>query len=506
MGWDPAFLADLARPFRTMRILLQHVGVPATVLRPYGGGIRFSSWPIAGWDAVIRADGSSVSGGMLAVRDWTATPLTFDVGITDAAIRDVRTVVQRGQVVALKVGFGDDVTQFTTVAIGTVRGISWSPSGWVIRCVGLEGSLTTRWTTTAGEQALGHDLLSTTTTEAVTAAETDIDLASVTGLQTAGVVEVTADDGSTYLISYTGISTLTLTGCTTPAFGTTFSTTSNGAAVAQRMYATGHPLEIAAKVLESTGAATNGTWDTLPASWGFGLPAALVDERDILRHVGIRQPSSGVDDWAWIQAATTNPQQTLSAWLAGGGYYLTQRQGQITARGGVLPWDTSNGAGVVITDGDVVSVDGYETWDPDQPVEYRICRITDASGTNEDSAASALDHLPALGTYTHAPGGIYSTTTNRTAIVAELVSTLKHWDQRVPEWLSLTLRGRWWGHLAPGDSVPLSLSFLASRTGGAFGVALVTRASVDWFGPEDVARVEMLILPADESVPWRPIA
>ena len=153
----------------------------------------------------------------------------------------------------------------------------------------------------------------------------------------------------------------------------------------------------------------------------------------------------------------------------------------------------------------MVSIDGYETWDPDQPVEYQVCRITDASGTPENSAASALDHLPAIGTYEHTPGGIYSTTPNRTAIVAELVSTLKHWDQRVPEWLSLTLRGRWWAHLTPGDSVPLRLSFLTSRTGGAFPAALVIRASCDWFGEHAVTRVELLILPADESVPWRPI-
>ena len=501
--WGNDFKAELSKGRREPRFLLMHVGIPSNVLRPYGNGPRLSSFPLPGWDPIIRASGSSVSGGLLSVRDWTCTPLTFTVGITDGAVRDLRTHLQRNQAVALKVGWGNDPTEFTTVALGTIDGVSLTSAGWVIRCKGLEGALLTRFTSTAGEQALGYDLVSTTTDGSVTNGAATIDVDDATGLETAGVVQITANDGTTYLVSYTGISTNTLTGCTTPAFGTTWSATGSGRDVDERMYTNAHPLAVAARVLASTGNATNGVYDTLPASWGLGIPHGHLAERDIDRHITLRQPSSGADDWQWIQAATNNVQSTLSAWLAGGGYYLTQTQGALTARGGVLPWETTAGAGVVLRDRDVVSIDGYETWDPDQPVEYRFCRITDASGTNENSAVSPLDHLPAIGTNTHSPGGIYSTTPNRSAIIAELIATLKWWDLRTPEWLSLTLLGRWWGHLTPGDGLILDLSMLTSRTGGRFSPALVTRAAVDWFGREAVTRVELLILPQDESTTWR---
>ena len=50
---------------------------------------------------------------------------------------------------------------------------------------------------------------STTTTEALDNSETAIDLTSVTGFKTAGVIQIGSE-----IITYTGISTLTLTGCT----------------------------------------------------------------------------------------------------------------------------------------------------------------------------------------------------------------------------------------------------------------------------------------------------
>ena len=68
----------------------------------------------------------------------------------------------------------------------------------------------------------------TTTTEVLDAVETDIDVASVDGLLSAGVIKI--DDE---IITYTGISSLTLTGCTRGTNGTTADTHADNSTVTQ---------------------------------------------------------------------------------------------------------------------------------------------------------------------------------------------------------------------------------------------------------------------------------
>ena len=69
---------------------------------------------------------------------------------------------------------------------------------------------------------------STTTTEALDDSETAIDLTSVTGFKTAGAILIGSE-----VITYTGISTLTLTGCTRGADSTTAAAHDSGATVTQ---------------------------------------------------------------------------------------------------------------------------------------------------------------------------------------------------------------------------------------------------------------------------------
>jgi len=68
----------------------------------------------------------------------------------------------------------------------------------------------------------------TTTTEALDDSETEIDLTSVTGFKTAGAILI-----GTEVITYTGISTLTLTGCTRGADSTTAAAHDSGAVATQ---------------------------------------------------------------------------------------------------------------------------------------------------------------------------------------------------------------------------------------------------------------------------------
>ena len=72
------------------------------------------------------------------------------------------------------------------------------------------------------------EIVTTTLAEELDASETEIDLTSSTGLDSAGTIFIENEQ-----ITYTGISTNTLTGCTRGANGTTAATHSNGTQVAQ---------------------------------------------------------------------------------------------------------------------------------------------------------------------------------------------------------------------------------------------------------------------------------
>ena len=72
------------------------------------------------------------------------------------------------------------------------------------------------------------EIVTTTLAEELDASETEIDLTSSTGFDSTGTIFIENEE-----ITYTGISTNTLTGCTRGANGTTAATHANGTSVAQ---------------------------------------------------------------------------------------------------------------------------------------------------------------------------------------------------------------------------------------------------------------------------------
>jgi hypothetical protein len=518
--WTPDFIGELARGKYRPRYLLEHIKIPTGVNRPFGSNLRLSSFPVSGHTPIISRPESTFSGGVLSLRDWSCTPLSFNVGVLgeEARGRDVRQLVQRGMGVRLKLGFGDDLSEFQDIALGTVYGLSRMGSGWAIRCKGLEGSLGSRITTAAGEHSLGHDLASTTLNHGGALLKTDdpITVTSTTGFREddngTGCIQITADDGSTYYATYTGKTATTFTGITigdpvgTALFGTVHSATADGNAVSEVMYTKGHPLRIAARGLSSRGGSNvNGPDDIMPESWGLGIPADAIHDRDISHGLQIAQPASGADDWHWVQPAEIdNPQDALATFLNGCGYFLTQHRGRITARPALEPWNSQSGAHTVLVDADIRRLVGYESWDPDSPIEYSRTRILYGDGTTAStSATSDLDHIPARDIKEHTMGGVWSDTSNAAAIVTELMGRLNDWDQRTAEVLTLELHGWRWGALSPGDTVDLQFDALTSRTGLSFRTrfGLVTRCAPSWMGSH--TQVEIAVLPSDETVPWR---
>jgi len=129
---------------------------------------------------------------------------------------------------------------------------------------------------------------STTTTEGLDSSETEIDLTSVTGFTTAGTIKINSE-----VITYTGISSLTLTGCTRGTNSTSAASHSNGATVTQILVNpiattdesttvtitdTAHGAQSGDYVVISGATATGGiTTDVLNRSEGFEITVTSSD-------------------------------------------------------------------------------------------------------------------------------------------------------------------------------------------------------------------------------------
>jgi hypothetical protein len=517
MPWDPAFIEQLlptGEP-RAPRYLLESEAVPAGS-PSFGGTLALSSWAVAGYTPLIAARGHAISYGELQVRDWTASRgmLTIALVWTDPA-NDQRPYTARGQIVTLRVGFSDDTSTFEPVFVGRVRACRWSSQTgrWLLQIEEISGCLTSRFATAASEGALFHDLVSTTLDPfGVVDGHTTVGVVDTTGFRDdgGGVGAFYIADGTDgpFVDTYTGTTATSFTGVTDGALGTD---TGNNAAVvasdvAEVAYMVGHPIVVALRLLHSTGAGTNGAYDTLPQSWGYGLPTSLVDQDDAQAFKAIMDPAGGSNDWnVYSVEPQANGLSWMQSWMAPAGMYVTMRQGQITVRCAVLPWlQTTPGHVDISPATGLKSIDSYETWDPTCPMEYSTVEIAKVIDTHASvSNVEDVVHLPDGGTLTRSPTfAALGTAPETLDWRQEIGARIAPWDQRTPERIEMTLAGWWAGQAAPGDTCTLDATLfgLTDRFGNAFDGTrrgLVLSAQPNWFGA--TTRVVALFLPNDSE-------
>lgn len=91
---------------------------------------------------------------------------------------------------------------------------------------------------------------------------------------TGGVLYLKVDDE---VISYTGRTDTSFTGCTRGDLGTVAADHDQDAQVLNFAFLQGNPLTLALQILTSTGDGTNGDFDVLPACCGLAIPQAFID-------------------------------------------------------------------------------------------------------------------------------------------------------------------------------------------------------------------------------------
>jgi hypothetical protein len=151
---------------------------------------------------------------------------------------------------------------------------------------------------------------------------------------TPGVARVTNLAGDTFLLSYEEVVGGELRGVSTSGIrGTTAVAAAAGSQVANVVHLQAPPARLAARVLASTGAGTNGVHDVLPESWGYGLPGDWLDQRGIADVDARVLYVAGGSSWSvLVEAPVDDGMAWLRDLLAPAGVWLCARQGRITAR------------------------------------------------------------------------------------------------------------------------------------------------------------------------------
>jgi hypothetical protein len=512
MPWDQAFIDQLLPgPARFPRYLLESESVPEG-LPSWGGSLMLSSFATPGYTPVIAERGHSISYGELAVREWTATRGTLTIAIIGS---DVRPYTARGQVVTLRVGFSSDPSTFAAVFRGVVRSLRRNADGlWMLQIEEITGALRSRFVATANEAPLFWDLADTTLTAGLGDGHTSIAVTSTTGFRDdgggVGALLVTGKNGD-FLDTYTGTTATSFTGVLDGELGSDpdnvlVASAANGADVDEVAYMVGHPIVVALRILHSTGAGTNGNYDTLPASWGFALPRSIVDQEDAQAFKAIMDPAGGSVDWhVYSTTAQTNGIGWLQGWMAPAGMFVAMRQGEITVRCAVAPWlYTTPGHIDISPETGLQRIESYDAYDPTCPMEYSTVEIERVISSHAYVASTEdVAHLPDGGTLTRmcqfaALGSIAESTDWRQEIGARVAP----WDQRTPERVEVTMAGWWAGQAAPGDTCTLDarLLGLTDRFGADFDgtrKGLILSAQPNWFGA--TTRVVMAFLPNDDE-------
>jgi hypothetical protein len=503
VAWTSDLMAALSAGTVTPILVLESIDDAPGV----GGSWRLSTHDVEGTPGWISA--WEVSPPEVRAREWVSTIGSFSVTIASIAWRNLANRIVRGQFVRLRIGLpGWPVSRFEALTWGQVWNVTGNDVTRTIDCRDAWSALRQRPTTTSSALSLFWDV-DDGTTDATTVATANyvagaatVQVASTTGSardsSAAGIIRVSPNSGADFFLKYTGKTGVAFTGCSaTGQLGTTAANADIGKAVAFGVLLVGHPIESFTAIVTSTGtAAANGPGDTLPESWGYGIPCSLLDVEDAPYWTALAQPSSGADDW---DVATFSSAADGAAWweevVAPGGYFVTMRMGLLTQRCAVDPNTTTTNVHAEIVEDDIVQIESVELWSEDYDVEYDRVVVT-ASGVSTFSS-EAIGSLPAQRAITYACAGVVFS--NGAAIADEILARVGPWALRVPERIVLRTRGWYHAQLTPGDVITFTCSWISGRLTSTKGGYDRRRAWVASAGIEQghTTRIVLLVLPTD---------
>lgn len=531
MGWSAEFIEKISSSFITPIYTFETVLI--SIDNPLGPStFHFSSAPVPGYDVCLSPEGSSISGGMLNVTDWSFSVGQWQIGIDPAKARSLQQLTVRGQAVVLKIGFpGWSISQFQQVALGQLQNIVRNGDKWVAVVRSLLAGLNTRWVDGLFDDDIplfNHLPRETFVFEAAPAvgatlytagdANIEVDNPGLTVPVEAAsgyILRVTPDSGDAlYIHATTKVGDVFSTLTTlfdisedvenevpvTPKIVTkqTAGEESNNVEIGV-LIQEDNPLHIVRKVLTSTGTAlANGPYDTLPALMGMGLPEEYFDTTTFDFAASI-VATAGVGN---LYAYAFEPQQDALNWIASVlspfGAFLCERQGQISI-GVISP--VVGVHGWFVTDEDIIDI-SYQSWNDGQPAEYHT--VLGVLPLTEDEIVDLpgeLESRPNASEYVVEFPFINGAADDQWAVDA--LDRTEEFRRIVAEEVVLTLRGWKLGQAAPGDHLIIESERVFGRRsdttlGTVDGRCHIIAVDCDWFGSS--CKVRALYIPPGPAV------
>lgn len=499
MGWDPGFSAGLQRGDPRVFVLEDVVAVR-------GGSGWVSNRANAGFLSAALPGGSGyeiniksvrVDGSRLQPLTWRTTFGGWQVVLAGGALDFPRRAawLRPGRWFRLRVAFaGQRVASAQTIAIGQLDHLIHNGSDWVAVFRDVVSSLRSRITTTVAEMPLFPALESGTVAAGGWVAGTGtLNVSGFTAPEKPsdenGLLYCEGSKGNFYMrwSAFTSGSPDNFTVSGTGTLGTTAGSMSAGDPVYNIGFASGHPAELMAKVLLSSSVGS-GDYDVLPETWGYGLQRPIVDSEDIALQVAA---TSSEDGWFLLQdAPVDNGLDWLLSRFQAAGWFLTQRQGQLTVRGvdhmdsGIRLWESN--AVREVTDYQIISA-RWVSHDPEFPVEYTEITLENEYG-NSASTVTADKDVKTLPAVQALSATVYTSTTTGAS-----PGTIDDARRRVepyylngpPERIELVCADMSLVGVAPGDKIRLTTNRVAgSGTGDRYGysrrVCTVWQVSPEW--------------------------
>lgn len=480
MPWSDAFIARMSSRRARPRFLLE--SIVGTDFQPGIGNLAISSHLMPGYIQAL-GDGGRVNAGQISIGDWSST--VSEVSLPFRGAYDVRRYVTRGQPVQLRIGWaGWSADQYEIAFSGHVQQITRSGDHWQVSIRSVVQSLVSKMSGAPLFDGLGESTLAL----GYTAGAVSLTVASAAsaGRETGGgwLLQVfPSAGGDPFLIRATALVGATFTVETSAILGTTATNALIGDRVVFTAYIYDDPVRVALKVITSTGLGTNGSQDTLPFSWGVGIPSGVLDLDDI---DWTRLSVAGTSNW---DVFSTEEQDDGLAWLQSvlspAGLVLVERQGCLTIRGvsaaNVRPYDVE-----VLTDDDLISVDDHQSWDTASPVEASSAIVVSHPGETAGGAilgtlatqTETLDTRPATGQrFYH----LTYVDQNEADTCGDVLERVAPWVLRVPEVVTMTCRGLRLAKLAACDSIEMQSRHFRTRDRAEGPTLMVLKVEPDWW-------------------------
>jgi hypothetical protein len=521
MSWSAAFIQALEQDVYTPIYRLRTRLIES---EPNGGEWIVSSAEGYGENEVLLGEGGPrIQGSRVVPGSWSSTIGQFTVPLAGDVTALLRRVT-RGTVVVLDMGFaGWPISDFEVIAVGQVWTVEGADPSWTLVCRDMLSMLRSRLAGAVTTLPMFYGLTNATTlTSAYTAGDATLNVSNTTGFHrrtgsSYGLKILPDGGGEAFYLFSTGSTGTTFTGTTdgglvawdetTETYVSSDANADTASIVSEVAYLAGHPLDIVRWLLLSTGAGTNGAYDTLPTSWSWGIPQDLVDIEDIQ---GVRTyvvtVSSGSYTWQVLvdpaDAPLEDPYGWISALLADAGMYLTTRMGLLTVRAGQLHTSSTASAWMAdeeILDEDIETARFLGLWDPQASTEY--ASIIAVTATGSTTTYDDLQTLPAAASATYdVSDRVFA---NEAAVRSEMTGRLIESTCRIGESIELVLRGIAWGRLTPGDVPRVTTPRLRGRldtTRDGYDARVVYITSVSSDHQRNQTIVTALAYPTNDEV------